>query len=345
MSDTVEKAVREVAAGRPVIVLDGESRENEGDLIFAAELATPELMGFMVRHTSGFVCVAIPGEECDRLALPPMHHTGGDAFGTAYRVTVDAVGVGTGISARDRARTVRTLADPAAEPGDLMRPGHVVPLAARPGGVLARPGHTEAGVDLTTLAGLRPAGVLCEIVSARRPAQMARRDELAEFAATHGLATITIDELAAYRRAVEQRVERVASTRLPVAVGELRAVGYRAALDGTEHVALVAGDLAGRDVPVHVHVECLLGDVFGGRLCHCGARLETAVREITARGRGVVVYLRPAARSALHGLTTDRAGCSMSVDDRRLADCILRDLGVASANRAAPAGTDLVPAA
>jgi 3,4-dihydroxy 2-butanone 4-phosphate synthase / GTP cyclohydrolase II len=336
--DTVEHAIAEIAAGRAVVVVDDEDRENEGDLIFAAELASPEQMAFMVRHSSGFVCVALPAIECERLALPPMHHTNADGFGTAYRVTVDAqAGVSTGISARERAHTARLLADPAACPSDLRRPGHVVPLAARPGGVLERGGHTEAAVDLTRLAGLRPAGVLCEIVSTRSPGAMARRDELLEFATTHGLAMTSIAALAAHRRRTEQQVERVTAIRLPTGAGPFCTVGYRATLDGTEHIALVAGDVDGADeVPVHLHVECLLGDVFGSRRCGCARRLDAALREITARGSGVVVYLRPGGHSPLRALQERDAGlvglergeACRPMDERGLTPHILRDLGV-----------------
>src|SRR5207249_8162398 len=203
---SIERAVAEFAAARPVIVVDDADRENEGDLIFAAEMATPELLAFMVRHTSGFICVPLTEAECDRLELPPMYHTNQDRRGTAYTVTVDArEGVTTGISAADRACTIRLLADPKTSPADLARPGHVVPLRARPGGVLRRPGHTEAAVDLATLAGLRPAGVLCEIVSRISPGDMARRDELNVFAAEQGLVVITIADLIAYRRRHEQQ--------------------------------------------------------------------------------------------------------------------------------------------
>lgn len=338
--DTIEHAVAEIAAGRAVVVVDDEDREDEGDLIFAADLATPALMAFLVRHSSGFVCVALPEPECDRLGLPPMHHTNSDGYGTAYRVTVDAVrGVSTGISARDRAHTARVLADPAALPTDLSRPGHVVPLAARPGGVLDRGGHTEAAVDLARLAGRRPAGVLCEIVSAREPGRMARRDELVEFAATHRLAMIGIAELVAYRRRTEQQVERVTTTRLPTSAGPFRTVGYRAIGDRTEHLALVAGDVDGADdVPVHLHVECLLGDVFGSRRCGCARRLDASMREITAVGSGVIVYLRPNGHSALRALQDHdagfvglgrSAGCRPT-DEGGLSLHVLRDLGVRS---------------
>jgi 3,4-dihydroxy 2-butanone 4-phosphate synthase/GTP cyclohydrolase II len=337
---SIDEAIDEIAAGRAVVVVDDEDRENEGDLIFAADRATPTLMAFMVRHSSGFVCVALPASECDRLALPSMHHTNSDGYGTAYRVTVDAVcGVSTGISARDRAHTARLLADPTARPTDLSRPGHVVPLAARPGGVLERGGHTEAAIDLTLLAGRRPAGVLCEIVSTRTPGTMARRDELVEFAATHGLAMISIADLAAYRRRTEAQVERVTATRLPTSAGAFRTIGYRATGDGSEHIALVVGDVDGADdVPVHLHVECLLGDIFGSRRCGCARRLDAAMREITARGSGVIVYLRPGGHSALRELQDQDSGlvelgrgeACHATDERGLSLHVLRDLGVRS---------------
>jgi 3,4-dihydroxy 2-butanone 4-phosphate synthase/GTP cyclohydrolase II len=348
--DTISQALAELASGRPVVVVDGEDRENEGDLIVAADRITPATMAFVVRHSSGFVCVALPAPECERLALPPMHHGNADRFGTAYRVTVDAAsGIGTGISARDRAHTARLLAAPATRPADLNRPGHVVPLAARPGGVLERAGHTEAAVDLTRLAGLRPAGVLCEVVSADEPARMARRPELAGFAREHGLAMITIEDLTVYRRATETSAERVASVRLPTESGTVRIVGYRGLPDGAEHVALVAGEVRGPDVPVHVHVECVLGDVFGSRRCECARRLDAAMREVIAARRGVVIYLRPAGGSPLQALLaeaatpeltsphlgrsgragrTDRAGAGCDRADPAVAAAILTDLGV-----------------
>jgi|HigsolmetaAR206D_1030411.scaffolds.fasta_scaffold00824_8 3,4-dihydroxy 2-butanone 4-phosphate synthase/GTP cyclohydrolase II len=288
----IAQALADIAAGRPVIVVDDADRENEGDLIFAAERATPELVAFMVRHTSGFICVPITEEEADRLELPPMYHTNQDRRQTAYTVTVDArEGVSTGISAADRTRTIRLLADPATVPSDLARPGHVVPLRAKPGGVLRRAGHTEAAVDLARLAGLRPVGVLCELVN--DDGTMMRRPDLERFAADHGLTLITIADLVAYRRRTERQVERVAEARLPNRYGVFRAVGYRVAYDSTEHVAMVYGDLGdGRDVLVRVHSECLTGDVFGSLRCDCGPQLDAALARVAAAGRGVVLYLR-----------------------------------------------------
>jgi 3,4-dihydroxy 2-butanone 4-phosphate synthase/GTP cyclohydrolase II len=290
--DTIEQAVADIAAGRPVIVVDDEDRENEGDLIFAAELATPELVAFMVRHTSGYICVPLPEQECDRLDLPPMHRTNQDKRGTAYAVTVDArEGVSTGISAADRSRTMRLLAAAGSTPADFTRPGHVVPLRAKEGGVLRRPGHTEAAIDLATMAGLRPAGVLCEIVN--DDGTMARLPELRVFAREHGLTLVSIADLIAHRRRFEVQVTRVAETRIPTRHGVFRAVGYHGTLDGVEHIAMVMGEIGdGEDVLVRVHSECLTGDVFGSLRCDCGPQLDAALAAVAAEGRGVVLYMR-----------------------------------------------------
>jgi 3,4-dihydroxy 2-butanone 4-phosphate synthase/GTP cyclohydrolase II len=290
----IDRAIADVAAGRPVIVVDDEDRENEGDLIFAATWATAELLAFTVRYTSGYICVALTGADCDRLDLPPMFPINQDKRGTAYTVTVDArEGITTGISATDRARTIRLLADPDAKSVDFTRPGHVVPLRAKEGGVLRRPGHTETAVDLARLAGLPPVGVLCEIVSAKNPGEMARRDELEVFAAEHNLTLITIADLIAYRRRFEKQVVRVAEARIPTAHGEFTAIGFDSLLDGVEHIALVAGQIGdGADVLVRVHSECLTGDVFGSLRCDCGPQLDAALAAIAAEGRGVVLYVR-----------------------------------------------------
>ncbi|MEV6912965.1 bifunctional 3,4-dihydroxy-2-butanone-4-phosphate synthase/GTP cyclohydrolase II [Amycolatopsis sp. NPDC051071] len=293
-AEAIEAAIADIKAGRPVVVVDDEDRENEGDLIFAAEKATPELMAFMVRYTSGYVCVALTEAEADRLNLPPMYHTNQDQRGTAYSVTVDAAeGITTGISAADRAHTVSLLADPASKASDFRRPGHVVPLRAKQGGVLRRPGHTEASVDLARLAGLSPSGVLCEIVSQKDEGDMARRDELEVFAADHDLKMITIADLIAYRRRTEKQVERVAEARIPLSAGTFRAVGYDSLLDGIEHIAFVFGDVGdGEDILVRVHSECLTGDVFGSLRCDCGPQLEAALEAVAKEGRGVVLYIR-----------------------------------------------------
>ena len=292
MFEDVELAIKAIAAGRPVIVVDDEDRENEGDLIFAAELATPELVAFMVRYTSGYICVPLPEPEADRLELPPMYHTNQDQRGTAYAVTVDArSGVTTGISAADRSHTIRLLASAETLPTDLSRPGHVVPLRAKAGGVLRRPGHTEASIDLAVMAGLRPAGVLCEMVN--DDGTMQRRPDLEKFAAEHDLVMISIADLVAFRRHREKQVERVVETRLPTEHGEFTAVGYRTEVDGGEHVALVFGELGdGEDVLVRVHSECLTGDVFGSKRCDCGPQLDAALQRVAEAGRGVVLYMR-----------------------------------------------------
>jgi 3,4-dihydroxy 2-butanone 4-phosphate synthase/GTP cyclohydrolase II len=292
--DSVRRAIEDIAAGRAVIVVDDEDRENEGDLIFAAEKATPELVAFTVRYTSGYLCVPLLEQDCDRLDLPPMYHTNQDRRGTAYTVTVDAKeGVSTGISAADRAHTMRLLADPQAVAADFTRPGHVVPLRAKDGGVLRRPGHTEAAVDLARLAGLRPAGVLCEVVSQKDEGDMARRDELEVFAADHDLRLITIADLIAYRRRTEKQVVRVAEARIPTEHGVFRAMGYDSLIDGIEHVALVYGEIGdGEDLLVRVHSECLTGDVFGSLRCDCGPQLDAALAAVAGEGRGIVLYVR-----------------------------------------------------
>ena len=294
--NTVEEAIAAIRAGKAVVVVDSEDRENEGDLIFAAEDATPELVAFMVRHTSGYICVSMPDERATALELPPMVANNQDLHGTAYAVTVDAATGTTGISARSRATTIVLLADGSANASSFTRPGHVVPLRAKACGVLERPGHTEAAVDLARLAGKAPVGALCEIVSEDDPTDMARFDELRRFANTHGLPMISIEQLAEYRRHHERTVERVTAAKLPTEFGEFTAVGYRDTVSGVEHVALVAGGVEklreAKDVLVRVHSECLTGDVFGSMRCDCGPQLRESMRRIQKAGRGVVVYLR-----------------------------------------------------
>jgi 3,4-dihydroxy 2-butanone 4-phosphate synthase/GTP cyclohydrolase II len=292
--DTIESAIAAIKDGRPVVVIDDEDRENEGDLIFAAELATPDLVAFMVRYTSGYICVPVTEADADRLDLPPMFRINQDRRGTAYTVTVDArEGVTTGISAADRAHTIRLLANPQTMSADLARPGHIVPLRAKDGGVLRRPGHTEAAVDLAVLAGLRPAGVLCEIVSEKDPTGMARGEELRVFADEHDLVMISIADLIAYRKRFDKLVERVAEAQVPLAPGNFTAVGYRSSYDNREHVAFVYGDIGdGEDVLVRVHSECLTGDVFGSLRCDCGPQLQAALAAVAQEGRGIVLYVR-----------------------------------------------------
>jgi 3,4-dihydroxy 2-butanone 4-phosphate synthase/GTP cyclohydrolase II len=298
--DPVERAVAELAAGRAVVVLDDADPEGSaGDLVLAAEHATPELLAFAVRHSTGHVGVPMTGEDLDRLDLPLMVGSGpgGEPAASsrrAYTVTVDARhGVTTGMSVADRARTVRVLADAATRPADLSRPGHVSPLRARDGGVLRRAGHAEAAVDLVRLAGLRPVAVACALVSPHDDTAMARPEEAVEFARAHGLATVSVADLIAHRRRTETQVRAGASATLPTRHGVFRAVGYQSLLDGTDHVALVAGDLGdGEDVLVRVHSECLTGDVFGSRRCDCGPQLHAALDAVAAEGRGVVLYVR-----------------------------------------------------
>jgi len=289
---TIEQALADIVAGRPVVVVDDADRENEGDLVLAAELATPALMAFFVRWTSGVLCAPLTGADCDRLALPPMSVTNTDRKQTAYTVSVDARdGTSTGISAADRALTLRLLADPAGKAEDFTRPGHVFPLRAKEGGVLRRPGHTEAGVDLARLAGLHPAAVIGEVVN--DDGTMKRLPELTTFAAEHGLTLISIAELIAHRMRTERQVRRVAGARMPTKHGVFNGVGYACDLDDREHVALVAGDIGdGEDILVRVHSECLTGDVFGSQRCDCGPQLDASLAAVAAEGRGVVLYMR-----------------------------------------------------
>ncbi len=290
--DSIEDAIEAMRAGHSVVVVDDEDRENEGDLIFAANAATPELTGFMIRHTSGYICVGMTGQLLDRLGLPPMTSVNEDRKQTAYAVSVDARDVETtGISAKDRAHTIRVLGDSATEPFDLTRPGHVMPLRAVEGGVLRRPGHTEASVDLARLAGYTPAGALCELVN--DDGSMMRAPECRAFADQHGLKMISIADLIRFRRKHEKQVTRVTEAKLPTEFGDFTAVGYRSDIDNIEHIAMVVGDIGdGEDVMVRVHSECLTGDVFGSMRCDCGPQLHAAMLRISEEGRGVVLYIR-----------------------------------------------------
>ncbi|MEU8488607.1 bifunctional 3,4-dihydroxy-2-butanone-4-phosphate synthase/GTP cyclohydrolase II [Streptomyces sp. NPDC048641] len=292
--DPVEQAIRDIANGRPVVVVDDEDRENEGDLVIAAEKATPEIVAFMMSECRGLICAPMENDELERLQLPQMVEHNTESMRTAFTVSVDAGpahGVTTGISAADRATTLQLLAGGTAEAGDFVRPGHIFPLRAKAGGVLVRNGHTEAAVDLARLAGLRPAGAIVEI--AGEDGTMLRLPELIPFARKHGLTIISIEDLIAYRRSSEPTVRREAEVNLPTAFGDFTAYGYRSTVDGVEHVALVHGEIGdGKDVLVRVHSECLTGDVFHSLRCDCGPQLEESMRRITAEGRGVVVYLR-----------------------------------------------------
>jgi 3,4-dihydroxy 2-butanone 4-phosphate synthase / GTP cyclohydrolase II len=288
----IEKAVDAVGRGDMVVVVDDQDRENEGDLILAAEHATAEKITFFVKHTSGVICMPMEGERLDRLALPLMVLDNTESQRTAFTVSVDyRPGTSTGISAADRASTIRALIDPATDPADLARPGHIFPLRYRPGGVLKRAGHTEAAVDLARLAGLQPAGVLCEIV--RDDGEMARLPDLEAFAAEHGLLLISIADLIRYRRQKDKLVKRVSEARIPTPFGDFTCYAYESVLNGDQHLALVKGAVQGEpNVLVRVHSECLTGDVFGSMRCDCGWQLDAAVQRIAEEGLGVVVYLR-----------------------------------------------------
>ncbi len=289
--DSIERAVADIAAGKAIVVVDDENRENEGDIIFAASKATPELMAFLVRYSSGLICAPVVGEILDRLAIPLMTPHNRDRLRTAYTVSIDARdGVTTGISASDRARTCRVLADSATEPFELVQPGHIVPLRAKPGGVLERPGHTEAAVDFARLAGLTQAGVIGEVMN--DDGTLKRLPELRAFADEHDLALVSIEDLQVYRRLHESQIERRATTRLPTEFGEFTAYGFRDTIEGSEHIALVYGEPGGTDVLTRLHSECLTGDVLGSRRCDCGPQLQASMAAITAAGAGVVVYLR-----------------------------------------------------
>jgi 3,4-dihydroxy 2-butanone 4-phosphate synthase / GTP cyclohydrolase II len=290
---SIDEAIAVIAAGGMVVVVDDEDRENEGDLVMAADAATPESIGFIVRHSSGVVCAPLLGEDLDRLEVPMMVAHNEDPKGTAYTVTVDAVeGTSTGISAGDRARTLRVLADPASTASDVSRPGHVFPLRYHPGGVLRRPGHTEASVDLARMAGRRPAAVICEVVN--DDGSMARLPDLERFCAEHDLLLISIEDLIAYRLDRETSlVERIAEAKLPTPYGPWRMIGYRSEADGTESVALLHGEPEGKaDILVRMHSECLTGDVFRSLRCDCGPQLDLAMARIADEGEGVIVYLR-----------------------------------------------------
>jgi len=290
---SIEDALNDIRAGKFVIVADDEDRENEGDLICAAELVTPAMINFMIKKAGGLICLAMTGDRVDQLGLSAMAESNLDAYRTAYTVSIDAssrFGVTTGISAQDRATTIRVAVDPATTGADLRHGGHVFPLRAREGGVLQRVGHTEAAIDLARLAGLTPAGVICEILS--EDGSASRRPQLERFAQEHGIAFITVAQLVAHRLKTERLVHRIAEARLPTEHGSWRIVGYRNDVDVHEHVALVFGDLGdGENVLVRMHSKCLTGDVFHSLRCDCGWQLDTAMQMIAAEGRGVVVYL------------------------------------------------------
>jgi 3,4-dihydroxy 2-butanone 4-phosphate synthase/GTP cyclohydrolase II len=296
--DRVEDAIEDIRQGRMVIVADDEDRENEGDLVMAAAEVTPEHINFMTMHGRGLICVTLTEERADELDLPLMTEANTDPQGTAFTVSVDAhrrFGVTTGISAHDRAKTVQVILDPRTRPTDLRRPGHMMALRAKPGGVLRRVGQTEASVDLARLAGLAPMGVICEILNA--DGTMARRPQLEVFAKEHDLRFITVAQLVAYRLTKTRLVRRVAEADLPTRLGEFKVIGYESIVDQREHLALVKGDISSKgNVLVRMHSECMTGDVFGSLRCDCGEQLAAAMRRIEEEGAGAIVYLRQEGR-------------------------------------------------
>jgi 3,4-dihydroxy 2-butanone 4-phosphate synthase/GTP cyclohydrolase II len=288
---TVEEAIEEIRSGRFVVVVDDPDRENEGDLVVAAQFATPDAINFMATHARGLICLCLTGERCDELALHPMTDHNETPLGTAFTVSIEArEGVTTGISAHDRSRTIQVAIHADTQPADLVQPGHVFPLRAKPGGVLERTGQTEAAVDLARLAGLTPAGVVCEVMN--DDGTMARVPDLVPYCERHGLKMITVADLVEYRRRTEKLIERTAQVRLPTDYGEFTAIAYRETLTGRPHLALVRGDVDGAEnVLVRVHSECLTGDVFHSLRCDCGEQLDLALQRIAAEELGVLLYM------------------------------------------------------
>ena len=294
---TIEEAIDDMRQGKFVIVVDAPDRENEGDLTIAAQFATPEAITFMATHARGLICLCLTGERCDRLELEPMTRKNETPHGTAFTVSIEArEGISTGISAHDRSRTIQVAIDPSKGPSDLIQPGHVFPLRARPGGVLERAGQTEAAVDLARLAGLIPAGVVCEVM--KDDGTMARVSDFIPYCKQHGIKLVTVADLIEYRGRNEKLVERITSVRLPTAFGDFQAVAFREKLTGKPHVALIRGDVSGAEnVLVRVHSECLTGDVFHSLRCDCGEQLELALERIAAEERGVLLYMSQEGRN------------------------------------------------